>query len=182
MAYFANMNQLYINLYPEGDATTYKLVTDITTRVTASKEVMANQFLFDDYTIIDGETPELLSDKIYGTVDYHWVIMLCNDIIDPVYDWIIPHDILMLHIIDTYGESKIYDVHHYEDNDGNWIQPFKSDGSLKDQYTVKDFVGITNLNYEMTKNEARRKIKILQAKYLSQFVEEAALKLRTQGF
>ena len=68
MAHFANMNQLYINLYPEGDATTYKLVTDITARVTASKEVMANQFLFDDYTIIDGETPELLSDKIYGTV------------------------------------------------------------------------------------------------------------------
>lgn len=178
--YFGNMNQLYLNLFPEGDATTYKLVTDITTRVIASKEVRENQFLFDEYTIIDGETPEILADKVYGNVGFHWVIMLCNDIIDPVYDWPIPQDILLDHAIDTYGESNLYNIHHYEDHDGNWVQPYKDDGTLKPQFTYRDFVGVTNIGKATKENDARRKIKLLQPKYLNAFVEEAIQKIRIQ--
>lgn len=39
--------------------------------------------LFYDYLIKDGEKPETLSYKLYGRSDYHWLILMFNELIDP---------------------------------------------------------------------------------------------------
>ena len=31
---------------------------------------------------VDGETPEIVAEKVYGNAEYHWIIMLANDIYD----------------------------------------------------------------------------------------------------
>lgn len=43
---------------------------------------------FYDYYIQDGETPELVSLKIYGTTSYSWVILLANNILN-LKDWFV---------------------------------------------------------------------------------------------
>lgn len=43
---------------------------------------------FYDYYIQDGETPELVSVKIYGTTSYSWLILLCNNILN-LKDWFV---------------------------------------------------------------------------------------------
>lgn len=42
---------------------------------------------FDEYYIQDGETPEIISIKIYGNSEYSWLILLINSIADIENEW-----------------------------------------------------------------------------------------------
>jgi hypothetical protein len=54
------------------------IVKDITENVRFRKEVLENVTAFDEYDIVDGETPEIIAEKIYGNPEYHWILMLAN--------------------------------------------------------------------------------------------------------
>jgi hypothetical protein len=64
------------------------LVRDITRNVRFRKELFENITLYDEYDVVDGETPEIISEKVYGTPNYHWVIMLLNQNWDYLNDWV----------------------------------------------------------------------------------------------
>jgi len=74
-------------IYTLDDYVTGQLTKDIFRRVVALDELKSNYSAFDLYDIKEGETPEILADKIYGNSTLHWVILLTNDIIDPRFDW-----------------------------------------------------------------------------------------------
>lgn len=40
-----------------------------------------------EYTIEDDERPEHIAFRAYGRADYHWIILLYNEIHDPFFDW-----------------------------------------------------------------------------------------------
>ena len=42
------------------------IVKDITQNVRVRKEILANITLYDEYDIRDGETPEIIAEKVYG--------------------------------------------------------------------------------------------------------------------
>lgn len=46
-----------------------------------------NNLAFIDYYIQDGETPEIVSAKIYGTTEYSWLVLLVNNIADRHTEW-----------------------------------------------------------------------------------------------
>lgn len=165
--YFNMMPQILINLY--GDTKSFKQVTDITSRAYSSKEIRENMFLYDYYDVQEGETPEIIADKLYNEPTLHWVILICNDIIDPVYDWVMTQDALLRHVIDTYGEENINNTHHYEDENGNWVG-----------YDHPNAARLTNYEYEEQVNEEKRTIKILQPIYINSFVNDAQIKLSQQ--
>lgn len=80
----------FFNKYPltEYSSDGYTLpIVDITRRCNIIDEFKQNTSEFSTYTIRDGERPEDVSMKFYGTPFLHWVIMLYNNIIDPYYDW-----------------------------------------------------------------------------------------------
>lgn len=62
-------------------------VTNIIARFGFEKKLKENANAFYKYQIQDGDTPEIIADKYYGNVEYHWVVLLFNDIIDPQFDW-----------------------------------------------------------------------------------------------
>lgn len=88
-----------------GDRIKTSIVTDITRNVRFRKEVLSNITLFDEYDIIDGETPEIISEKFYGTPEYHWVVMLCNGKYDYRNDFPLPEPVLEKHIADVYNPT-----------------------------------------------------------------------------
>lgn len=165
--YFEMMPKMLINLYNTAGA--YKLVTDITTRVSGSSEIRKNVFLYDYYDIRDNETPEIIADKIYNDPQLHWVILLCNDIIDPVYDWVLSQEQLLAHVSATYGEDNINAIHHYEDELGNWVNANSPNG-----------YAVSNMANAQKENESKRRIKVLQPRYVKQFVSEVETKLKQQ--
>lgn len=115
--YFKKFPQfLYDFLYEEGSTETKtSLVTDITRNVRFKKRLLANITVYDEYDIVDGETPEIISEKFYGTPYYHWIIMLANDRYDYRSDFPMTEAVLQKHIKTAYNpkvHSKNYSVVH----------------------------------------------------------------------
>jgi hypothetical protein len=43
--------------------------------------------MYYKYDISDGETPEIIADKLYGSPEKHWIILSVNNIKNPQFDW-----------------------------------------------------------------------------------------------
>src|SRR6056300_1669697 len=74
-------------LYDIANTGNDKVVTDIFRRLKVSDGIKDNLAMFASYDIQDGDTPESISYKHFGSTDYFWVICLMNDITDRFYDW-----------------------------------------------------------------------------------------------
>ncbi len=64
-----------------------KAVVNIMKRIGFSPELKDQTEMFLEYTVQDGDTPEIIADKLYGNPEFHWLVLLFNDIIHPYYDW-----------------------------------------------------------------------------------------------
>lgn len=105
--YFERFPKIYYD-YEIGKNTDIKIVTDITRNVRVIKDVLSNITLYDEYDIKEGETPEIIADKFYGSPLYHWVVMLTNERYDYVNDFPLPYAELEKHIKEKYGSRTVY--------------------------------------------------------------------------
>lgn len=111
--YFANFPTIVYD-FNTGDGVDYQIVTDITRNVRLRKQILENVSLYDYYDIKEGETPEIVSEKIYGTPYYHWIIMLANQRYDYINDFPLSQLELDARVAQKYGATKIEHVHHYK--------------------------------------------------------------------
>lgn len=95
----------------------YTLVKDITVNVRLRKEILSNVTVYDEYDIKEGETPEIIAEKVYGSPLYHWVIMICNEKYDYVNDFPLSTYELENHVKQKYG-TEVYSTHHFVDSIG----------------------------------------------------------------
>jgi len=143
-------------LYPfkVNNKTEYKLVRDISQNVRVRKEILANITLYDEYDIREGETPEIIAEKVYGSPLYHWVIMLCNERYNYVDDYPLTQYELEKHITDKYGSGNEYNTHHYIDANSHIVDSTQG-------------VSISNYDYETSLNESKRRIKLISPTLLN---------------
>lgn len=113
--YFSNFQKIYYDFPVKANQDNSLFVlTDITSNVRVRKEILENITLYDEYDILDGETPELIAEKIYGNAEYHWVIMLVNQRYDYLKDFPMSVGELYEYVNDKYGAAQRDAVHHYE--------------------------------------------------------------------
>ena len=43
--------------------------------------------MYDTYDVKEGETPEMIADKLYDDPELHWVVLMVNDITDRFHQW-----------------------------------------------------------------------------------------------
>jgi len=72
----------------DGDGTT-KVAIDILRRVKLRAETLLDGAIFYNYQMQDGDNAEIIADKYYGSSQYHWVVLMMNDIIDHTYDLVL---------------------------------------------------------------------------------------------
>lgn len=80
----------------------YENVTEIMFRIGVVREVLSNIGAYFEYAIVDGDTPEILANKIYGNPEAYWMILYANNILDPAYDWPMNGDVFQAYMIDKY--------------------------------------------------------------------------------
>jgi len=102
--YFKDFPQ-YLYDFNYGNRVKTSVVVDITRNIRFRKEVLQNVTLYDEYDVVDGETPEIISEKFYGTPEYHWVIMLANGKYDYRFDFPMIEPVLQKHIADVYNPT-----------------------------------------------------------------------------
>lgn len=100
--YFQNFPKL---LYPYNikNKEEYRIVTDITRNMRVIKEVLSNVTIYDEYDMLDGESVEMIADRVYGSPFYHWIIMIVNDKYDYKNDFPLSIDDLEKYISAKYG-------------------------------------------------------------------------------
>ena len=148
-----------------------KVVTDVLRRVKVRNKIAKVANLFDKYDIADGETPELTALKMYGSMDYFWVILMTNDITDRYYGWPLSFSEFEKFIFDKYTNPD--DIHHYEL--AQTSGPTTSSDYSHMIEVNSDEVGassVSNREYEQRLNDKRRQINILDPGFLKAFVFE----------
>lgn len=75
------------------------------------------------YVIEDGERPDNVSDKLYNSPNYDWIILLINDIFNIYDEWPRDKESLNRYVIEKYGSISIAQstVKYYFDADKNII-------------------------------------------------------------
>lgn len=78
-------------------------VKNLTIKVGFDQDFKNNPDVYSSYIINDGETPEILAHKEYGSTDKYWIILSYNDIVDPQFQWSLNYRVLHNLISDKYS-------------------------------------------------------------------------------
>lgn len=146
----------YFNFFPttpytnSNNSTAYDTVTNIISRFAFEESLKQNSSLFYPYEIQDGDTPEMIASKYYGSSEKHWIVLLFNNIIDPQYDWPLDQRTLIKYINDKYTYRG--SIHSPVLTGIAWAQDA---GNVKAYYKT-----ITRLSSKPTKNKIVEKIEI----------------------
>jgi len=172
--------------YTLDDSDSTQVVTDIFKRAILSKEFLDNNSYFETVDVLDGETPEELSFRYYGTQNLHWLILLTNNIIDPRFNWPLSSDDLYKSVVSKYGTEKdVFTINRAVSQKGYQVETFfvlTEDSTHKkpkrllldlsdtEQINVPisyqeaaagtDFQ--SNYEVELAKNEANRRVQLLK--------------------
>ena len=164
--YFSNFPLIPYDSVGNGD---FKYVTNLLRRVAMRTKIKSNVLLFDTYDVKSGETPEEIADKLYDDPELHWVVLMVNDVSDRYHQWPLNENQFLAHINDKY--DNVDAVHHYE------ITQTSGDTTLKldigtDNTDYPTATAITNYEYEEELEDKKRKIRLLDPRYLGDFIEE----------
>ena len=161
-------------VYDAAGTDDYKLVTNLIKRVAMHAKAKSVASIFDTYDVRSGETPEMVSYEYYGDPEYHWIILLVNNITDRYHQWPMNNRQFHSHVSTRY--DNVDATHHYE------IYQVSGDTTVKinigpsnvdtDGETIADAVLVTNREYEEAKQDELRKIRLLDPTYVEQFVED----------
>ena len=167
-------SQFPVNVYDAVGDGDFKVVTDLLKRVALHTKAKSVSALYDNYDVRNGETPEMLAHRFYGDAEYHWVILLVNNITDRYHQWPMNNRQFLAHLAERY--DNVDATHHYE------ISQVSGDTDVKinigasnvdtDGDTIATATLVTNREYEEEKQDALRKIRLLDPAYLEQFLQD----------
>ena len=115
--YFDKFPTTPYNINYNSDKTnSFDMPVNIMVRVGVLINTLDQVFHYYDYSIKEGETPEILADKFYGDSEAHWLILLTNNIVDPQYGWVLHYDAFNKYITDKYSSiaTAKTTIHHWE--------------------------------------------------------------------
>jgi len=94
---------------------TYQTATNIMKKPRFKPKVIDEITDYYPYRVKDGERPDIVSNEVYGTVGYAYLILLFNDIYDPVFDWPLGSTQFEEYIIAKYGsvDSALSTIKYY---------------------------------------------------------------------
>ena len=151
----------------------YKLLPDILKRVKLRSGLSSSRFVFDKYNVKEGERPEDIAFKYYGDAEYHWVVLMVNNVTDRYYQWPMRQADFEEFLTDKYGAGNEDATHHHE-----LAQTSGRTTSIDDSHMLEvnsdteNATTITNREYEEREQNKLRQIRLLDRRYISQFVEE----------
>ena len=173
MPYFSRFPLMAYDVAADGK---YKLLPDILRRVKLRSGLRSSAFMFEKYDVKDGEKPEDIAFKWFGDAEYHWVILMTNNITDRYYQWPLSQPQFAEHLTDKYGAGNEDAVHHYEivQDSGRTSSNGPNDYShlVECNADADNPSIISNRQYEQRLQDGYRSIRLLSRRYLKTFVSE----------
>ena len=164
--YFANFPLIPYDSVGDGN---FKLVTNLLKRVAVRSKVKSNTSLFDTYTVKEGQTPEIIADKLYGDPNLHWIVMYVNNVTDRYHQWPMTSAQFLSFINEKYSDPD--GIHHYEITQTSGNTTVKIDIGT-DNTDHSGATAITNREFEEKRQDTLRQIRLLDPAYVGQFIDE----------
>ena len=174
--YFTYFPQMLYDAVQDG-TTSPVLVTNILRRVKVKDSIKDDVALFDKYRVKAGESPEMVSMRFYGTVDYYWVVLLMNDIKDRFYEWPLSEQDFESFVKEKYAVPGA--TRHFEISQSSGKTSSIDYSHLVEvNSTTPGATAVSFYEYERRKQDNMSLIKILRPDFVSAFVEEFAKSVR----
>jgi len=140
---------------------------------------------FEKYKIVGNDRPDNVAFEVYRDSNLDWVILLANNILSIQSEWPLLQDDFDRYLVEKYGDyNTLYNgIHHYETSEiknsqGVTIVP--SGFEVSSPYTISYYdyltslqvdtgniaVPVTNYDYEIKLEDAKRNIFLLKKEYL----------------
>ena len=170
MSYFDMFPKVFYDSKGNGN---YSVMTNLLRRVKLVDDAKLNIVDFDYYDVKDGETPEMIAHKYYGDVNLHWTILVLNEIVDYYEDWPMSVQRFEQFVKNKYDNPQA--IHHYEISQTSGDTTVTIDVGMN----TTDYSGtpISNYTYEDRLQEKKRQIRLIQPRYIKEFVKEFERKL-----
>lgn len=104
MGYFDFLPNVAYPNYEGGNV----VVKNILSRARILDSVKEAQSASLEYTVEDGEKPETLAYRVYGRADYHWLILMFNEIHDSYFSWPMSMNEMENHMEASYGGKALF--------------------------------------------------------------------------
>lgn len=160
-------------------------VTDITRRFKILQLINNREAIYYNYSIQEGDRPDIVAEKFYGDSKLDWVVLLPNEIHDRYFEWVMTQREFEAFVKNKYGSlaTAQAQVHHYEQIisasqvliDGTVIPERKVivDETTYNSLAINDRRIVTAYDEEERRNESHREIKLIEPGFISDVVRNA---------
>lgn len=186
MATNTQFNYHPLTTYSLDDGATNQVVVDIFKRIIFSKEYLDNSSYYQKYDLRQGDSPEDISFRFYGTPNLHWLVLMVNNIVDPRFEWPLTEEELYEQTKSKYGVAQnVYATNRAKNKKGYVVETFfilteestheepqrllfetNDSESINQAVAYQDSTEIdqfeSNFEVETERNEINRSIRILR--------------------
>jgi hypothetical protein len=143
-------------------------VTNITAHVKIMEKLRSNITVLYDYVVQDGERPDTVAQRVYGSVNHTWLVLLLNNIFS-LFDWPLASDEFTAYIIEKYGSlDKAKTCLYYRDVNNYKVDVITYTALSADRRGTP----ISAFDEEFTANEAKRNIRVVPAAFVGSLTNE----------
>ena len=167
---------MYFDRFPKGQyiipgTKNYKLVTDLWRRIKIRDKIKNEASLYSEYFVTNGERPEQIAHKHFGSTELHWVVLITNNITDAFYEWPLSFSAFENFVKDKYDNPDA--IHHYEKVQSSGAQTSIDNSHLIEcNSTDTGAQSVSNREYEQREQDRISRIKLLNPAYLPIMIEE----------
>ena len=167
---------MYFDRFPRGSyilpgTTTYKQVVDLFRRIKIKDKIKNEASLYSEYFVTNGERPEQIAHKHFGSTELHWVVLITNNITDAFYEWPLSFSAFENFVKDKYDNPDA--IHHYEKVQSSGPQTSIDNSHLIEcNSTDPEAQSISNREFEQREQDRISRIKLISPSFLPIIIEE----------
>ena len=188
MAYFDLFPNILIASHTENRNSNLDMVLskNLFKRAKIREDFFQNVIAFNKFQVEGDDRPDNVADEIYGNPKLDWVVLLSNNIINIHDEWPMSQSDFQRYLDNKYDKVQLSQIHHYETKeikspdgsilleegqhvDADFTYKYSQDGS---NYSVNSVTSVSNYQYEIDKNDAKRSIYVIRKKYLDMIIED----------
>ena len=149
-------------------------------------DLFGNVTAFSKYIVGGDDRPDNVADKIYENEDLDWIVLLSNNIINVREEWPMGQFDFQRYLDAKYDKTELGEIHHYETTeirdlfghimlqgglivDSDFTYSYSTKGIKND---VNSVISVSNLQYEISKNDDKRTINLLRREYVGTIIND----------
>jgi len=162
------------------------VVKNLFKRAKVREDFFQNVTAFNKFRVIGDDRPDNVAFEVYGDEELDWIVLLSNNIINVRDEWPMSQYDFQRYLDNKYDPVQLGQVHHYETTelrlpDGALIlqgglevdADFTFSYSYESvEYNKNEVISVSNLQYEIDKNDAKRSIYVIRPEYVGTVIND----------